>query len=195
MKVYLVRHGESEANTEGLFSGFTDTPLTDKGRKQAEGVAIKLSAVEFQKIYSSPLSRAFDTAKSIAKFHNNKIESLSGLKEENFGKCEGLSYVQIQERYPELIKDWTKNPFTFIFPQGESLTIMYERVRETYHSIIDDFKGENLLIVAHSGVIRSILTSEISEKLDHYWKYRIDNCTVTILEYSDNYKILNALNS
>lgn len=194
MKIFFVRHGESEANLNGLFCGSTETKLTEKGENQAIEVANKLSSEVFDKIYTSPLSRAYDTALAICKYQKTEIEIVNGLIEENFGMFEGLSYSEIKEKYPELVLEWNENPVTFTFPKGESLVSFYDRTIKTYNKLINNFQGENMLIVAHSGIIRSILTCEISETLDHYWKYKVENCKVTILEYSDGYKILNGFN-
>lgn len=195
MQVYLVRHGESEANIKGLFSGVTNTPLSTKGIEQAVGAGLKLSDNKFDAIYSSPLSRAYETAESIAKFNEIEINIADGLVEMNFGIFEGLTYSQIQETYPEMTEQWQLNPVSFKFPEGESLLDLFNRTMECYQGIISNFKGEKLLIVAHSGVIRSILANEISETFEHYWKYRVDNCKISVIEYSDGYKMLNLLNA
>lgn len=194
MKVYLVRHGESEANTKGLFSGVTDTPLTDFGRKQAREISDFLSKTIFEEIYSSPLSRAYETASLINEKHHNNIIIIDGLIEMNFGIFEGLSYKEIKSRYPDLTKAWQLKSSEFVFPEGESLIKFYKRIVLSYEEIIKNSKSDSILIVAHSGVIRSILANEISESFSHYWKYRVDNCRVSIIEYSDGYKILNGHN-
>lgn len=194
MKVYLVRHGESEANIKGLFSGITDTPLSKKGIDQANEVSKKLSDIKFDKIYSSPLYRAIDTAKNITKYNKTDIEIVNDFIEMNFGLFEGLSYKQIEEKYPEIFEKWQMNTSIFTFPEGENTKEFFDRVQKKYKEIIMNNKVDKILIVAHSGVLRCILSSEISERNDHYWKYKIENCKISIIEYSDGYQMLNALN-
>lgn len=194
MKVYLIRHGESVANTKGLFSGATDTPLTLLGKKQGSDVSRLLSDVEFDEIYSSPLSRAHDTAMLINNYHNLDIAKVDDLAEMNFGLFEGLTYDEIKSTYPKLTQEWQSNSSGFKFPDGESLSEFYERATKCYVKIVDNSTSDNLLIVAHSGVIRCILANQISESFAHYWKYRVDNCKISIIEYSDGYTILNAHN-
>lgn len=194
MKVYLVRHGQSLANTLGLFSGVTDSPLTDFGRQQARSVGHVLKDENFDAIYTSPLSRAFDTAALINGYHNLYLQKIEGLTEMNFGIFEGLSYEAIQLKYPILTEKWQMESSNFKFPQGESLTEFYERIVAVYKTIINQSKGDKILIVAHAGVIRSILANQISESFSHYWKYKVDNCKISILEYSDGVTMLNVHN-
>lgn len=191
MKVYLLRHGETEGNVKGSYSGITDTPLTELGKQQAVDAHLRFEDIKFDVVVSSPLSRALDTARV---FTDTKILTNEGLKEMNFGLFEGMTYDEIQEKYPEEAKKWAGTTKGYTFPEGESLNSFYDRVIKVYQDIIENNQVENLLIVAHSGVIKSILAEEISEGFDHFWKFKIDNCKVAIVEYSDDYKYLTALN-
>lgn len=191
MKVFLLRHGETEGNVNGQFSGATDTPLTKYGIEQANEAHLKLRGESFDVVVSSPLSRAHDTAKCVT---TNTITLHEGLCEMNFGIFEGLTYIEIQEKYFEEYKVWKKEGTDYRFKNGESLRGFYDRVIQTYTELLKQYEGQNILIVAHSGVIRSILAHEISENFDHYWKYKIDNCKVSIIEYLDGFAILEASN-
>lgn len=191
MKVYLVRHGETHGNVMGTFSGFTDTPLTEKGMAQGKAAHQKIIGESFDVVISSPLSRAVDTAKLMTGQEPILVE---GLKEMNFGVFEDLRYDTICENYPEEVKKWQEEGLYYLFPKGESVRSFYERVNATYQKLMETYQDKNLLIVAHSGVIRSIISHEISENFEHYWKYKIDNCGLSIIEYYDGYKVLGALN-
>lgn len=191
MKVYLLRHGETEGNVRGSYSGVTDTPLTDLGKQQAVDAHLRFEDIEFDVVLSSPLSRAHDTARV---FTDSKIQIHDGLKEMNFGIFENLTYDEINERYPDEAKKWQETTKGYTFPEGESLDGFYDKVVKVYYEILDNYDVENLLIVAHSGVIKSILAAEIAEGFESFWKFKIDNCKVAIIEYSDDYRYLTALN-
>lgn len=191
MKVYLLRHGETEGNVKGQFSGVTNTPLTTYGIEQAKEAHLKLEGESFDVVLSSPLSRAYDTAKCVT---DQDVELDDELKEMNFGIFEGLTYLEIQDKYPDEFKVWQQEGTAYEFVEGESLKSFYDRITMSYAKIIKKYQGKDLLIVAHSGVIRSILAHEISEEFNHYWKYKIDNCKISIIEYLDDFTILVASN-
>jgi len=191
MKVYLLRHGETEGNVRGSYSGITDTPLTDLGKQQAVDAHLRFEDVTFDVVLSSPLSRAYDTARV---FTDSKVEIHEGLKEMNFGIFEDMTYDEILEQYPEEAKQWKETTKGYTFPKGESLNDFYDKVIKVYHEIIQSYDVENLLIVAHSGVIKSILAEEIADGFDSFWKFKVDNCKLSIIEYSDDYHYLTALN-
>lgn len=191
MKVYLVRHGETEGNISNQFCGITDTPLTNRGIEQAKDAQKKLEGKSFEVVLSSPLSRAKDTARHIT---DQALICVEGLKEMDFGSFEKMTYEEIQRSNPEETRLWQEKGMYYHFPEGESVESFYDRVVKTYDKLLKEYKGKNLLIVAHSGVIRCILAREISENFEHYWKYKIDNCGVSIIEYNHGFTILEASN-
>lgn len=191
MKVYLLRHGETEGNVKGTFAGNTDTPLTNLGRRQAKEAYHKVNCFDIDVVISSPLSRAVDTARLSYKTPD---ELRDGLKEMSFGDFENMTYEEISDQYPEAVKIWKEKGLYYTFPNGESVKSFYDRVITCYKKLLESYDGKNLLIVAHSGVIRSILSHEISERFEHYWKYKIDNCGLSVIEYNHGYTILEASN-
>lgn len=190
MKVFLIRHGETEANVKKLFTGATETPLTINGILQAKEAQQRYQNETFDVVITSTLSRAIDTAQYIAGDITYKMPSLN---EMNFGIFEGLSYDDILLNYPEKAKVWQSQGSDYTFEEGDSLRSFYKRITDTFNVIKASYTG-NVLIVAHSGVIRSILAHEISNDFDHYWKYKVDHCKMSVLNYSDGMTILEGLN-
>lgn len=193
-EVILVRHGESKMNEKSLFCGWTDSPLTLKGKKQAMEVRDKLKNEKIDLIISSDLNRCHNTAEIINLDHQCDIITTSGLKEFNFGKWEGLSYDDIRSTFPVEADSWQKDYVNYKVPGGESLMEMYDRVVITYDKIIRENLDKNLLIVSHAGVIRSILSKEICGGIECYWKFKINNCGITKLEYVDGFTVLKGVN-
>ncbi|SKC75766.1 alpha-ribazole phosphatase [Maledivibacter halophilus] len=194
LEIIFVRHGESKMNKESLYCGWTDSFLTDKGVKQAEAVRKKLAGEEIKLIISSDLNRCFITAEIINKDHRKRIEKESSLKELNFGIWEGLSYDEIINKFPVEAKYWAEDFTNFKIPRGESLMEMHERVNNTFEKIINKYKKGKILIVTHGGVIRSILSEQITGSIDGYWKFKIENCGITRLQITEGFPILSGIN-
>lgn len=229
MKLYLVRHGESEANKAGIYSGFLDTLLTEKGISQAKECYELIKHIKFDKVICSDLQRAYKTAQIVSGVSEESLIVKDGLREMNFGKWEGLSHKEILESDKEYYEKWMSDYYNLPTPEGESLNEFYERVNSEFDSIKkeylfacdtssdlrssnnkdesieddiprslrkkDDENEKNVLVVSHSGVIRALISKEILASMEGYWKFAIDNCSVTIIEYDEKaYAFLKNLN-
>lgn len=194
IKIILVRHGETEDNDKGVYSGFNDTSLTQKGLRQAEIVSEKLREENIEYIVSSNLNRTMKTAEIINKNHNIDIILEKKLREMNFGSWEGLSYKEIKDAYPKELKNWENDWMNYSPPNGESSIQMYDRVIKAIDEMMDQYRNKNILIVSHAGCIRAILSHLIGCGIEDYWKFKIDNCGLSIIEIVDDFPILAALN-
>lgn len=185
MEVYLVRHGESTANVEGIFSGHMDVELTKGGEDQADAISESLSHIEFDAVYSSDLKRALKTAELATKGRFEIVTS-RGLREMSFGIFEGKSLQDLEAEGTEEFLIWSKDYVNNIVPGGESIVTSGERVVEYYKDIIHNSlkKGyERIIIFAHLGPIKAILANEISGDLKKHFKYKVENCGINIIEY------------
>src|SRR3989454_11493533 len=99
--VLLIRHGQSEGNAEGRFGGHTDTPLSARGRQQAEATARALASEKFDAIYSSDLHRAIETASPLVKLTGVTLNTTEALRERSVGVMEGLTFEEAAEQHPE----------------------------------------------------------------------------------------------
>lgn len=170
-------------------------PLNDTGRKQAKAAGKKLKDEHIDRAYCSDLSRAVDTANAIMHHHDLPMQYDKAIREMNFGKWEGLTYDEILKGYPEKADKWVKDYTNVPCLEGESLQMFYDRISEAFDRIKEDTKqDETVLIVAHSGVIKGILTKELIGSVDSFWKFKIDNGGIAILEYDHDFPILSALN-
>ncbi len=153
--IYLIRHGTTDWNEAGRYQGSSDIPLNEKGMKEAKKVGHALSTIPFHAIYSSPLSRAHETAKEIAKHHDLPIQLVDELKERSYGEFEGLTYSQI-EKHPYFQKHLRGNWYLEGAPQGETFVQTAERAGQALSHIVSHHINETIGIVAHGGVIKSI---------------------------------------
>ncbi|WP_312698812.1 histidine phosphatase family protein [Sedimentibacter sp.] len=178
--IYLVRHGESEANIQNRFSGITDVELSDKGRSQAYTAGNNLKPYKVDCVYASPLKRARETAEIICGVNNidiRKIITENSLIEVNFGLFENMTWEEIRESHREESENWILHKHKYKFPDGESYDDIVNRV-----SAFVDNVPDNSLVVTHFGVIQAILLYLNILDDSSLWEYKIDNCDVVILD-------------
>ena len=171
--LYLVRHGESEANAQKRYTGITDVDLSCKGRIQAEAAGRKLASKKISGVYSSPLKRARETAGIICRqtnFDESKIIIRDCLIEVNFGLFENMTWNEIESGYKEESEKWILIGHKYKFPQGEG----YEDIIKRIALFIDEVP-DNSLIVTHFGVIQSILIYLGIAHDTNLWNFTISN--------------------
>jgi broad specificity phosphatase PhoE len=149
---YLVRHGESEANAARRFAGQSDSPLTPRGRKQAEAVARELASVHFDKVVSSDLSRTRDTADVIARAQGVPVEVVPELREIDVGERTGKPFDEVVG-----LPDWKEDGFV-AWPGGETLDQVLTRSLGAIDRLARDNPGKTICIVGHGGVNRILLS-------------------------------------
>lgn len=194
MKLYLLRHGETQMNVRGAFCGFSDPPLSDTGKRQARQISATFSGKHFDRIYSSPLKRAVETAQIVTGSTENDFVLMPAFKEMNFGNWEGLTYSQIKASDSAYVKAWEENNLDTPCLGGESMRMFHERVISAFKPFCTSLsESDTILLVAHSGVIRSILTETLQGSIEGYWRYRIDNCGLAVLDFVDGFPVLTHL--
>lgn len=174
--LYLVRHGESEANAAKRYAGQTDSPLTPRGREQARAVAASLRNVHFDRVISSDLARARDTAEVIAREHGLSVDIVPELREIDLGEAAGRSIEDAKQRF-----DW--GPGRFVqWPAGESLQQVVDRAIPAVARIVASSPGQTVCIVGHGGVTR-ILVSHYLGLLPALYQHHspTENTNVTII--------------
>lgn len=136
MRLILVRHGETERNRQGLALGRADVPLNDRGRWQAQRLAVALGDEPIAAVYSSPLQRALDTAVAIAAPHGLTVETEPALIEMDIGEAEGLSFAEVRARYPGLLERWASSEGADQpMPGGERLIEVQERAWQAVEAL------------------------------------------------------------
>jgi broad specificity phosphatase PhoE len=149
---YFVRHGESEANAAHRFAGRTDSPLTERGRQQAESVAKALANVHFDRIVSSPLSRCRDTAVIIARRRQLPVDLEPDLVEIDVGEKTGMPFDEVKG-----LPEWQDDGFV-AWPRGETLDQVLSRAHRVITRIAAESAGQRVLVVGHGGVTRILMS-------------------------------------
>lgn len=167
--IYIVRHGQTYWNLEGRYQGRIDINLNETGIKQAKKIREELKSVKFDKIFSSPLNRAYKTAQIIC---NSEITVDDRLIERCNGKLEG----KLKSECKDVIDFTDPNERSFGI---ESLPIFRKRISNFFDDILKKYKGKNILIVTHAGVsIYAKCYFEGEPKDGDYSKYKLKNCDV-----------------
>jgi alpha-ribazole phosphatase len=194
MKIYLVRHGQTEYNIKGVYYGFTDAELTEKGRSQAVRTGELLKDCQIDLCISSPLKRASETARLALEGRKVRINLEERFKEQNFGEWEGLSYKEIWEKYPQQAKQWGDDWMGTVLPGGESFLEFYHRVSEGIKEILSLNKEENILIVGHNGSLRVIACELLKFKKEQFWYFNFEQACYSMIEYEDDYPVIRCIN-
>ena len=152
-RILAVRHGETDWNRDTRIQGHTDIALNPHGRWQAARLALALREEPIAACYASDLSRAHDTAQAVAHPHGLAVQTHTGLRERCFGRFEGQTWAELETRFPEETLLWRQRAPGFAPPGGESLLQLQARVVATVTELARRHPGEQVLLVAHGGVL------------------------------------------
>jgi broad specificity phosphatase PhoE len=154
---YIVRHGQTEWNEQGLMQGNADSPLTEKGERQAQETSEKLKYINFDLVFSSDLLRAKRTAEIIALEHKLAVETTKLLRERNFGGYEGQPYAAMHA-FDELMAKLTEEERQTFTQNGvENDASFIARILTFFRETAVIHPGKSILVVSHGGVMRSLL--------------------------------------
>lgn len=182
MKIYLVRHGETEWNKQKKLQGQSDIPLNEYGRELARITAEGLKDIPFEAVYASPLGRAVETAKIITGDREVPFTTDERLKEMSFGIEEGGDILKIREDTTDPLYNFLKKPEYFNPPEkGESFYDIYARSRSFMEEMLLPLENqyENILMVAHGALNRSILNQIADIPMENFWQIQLLNCAVS----------------
>jgi broad specificity phosphatase PhoE len=164
-RILLIRHGQSQGNAEGRFGGHTATPLSARGRRQAEAAARTLASEKITAIYSSDLLRAVQTAEPLARLTGLEIKRTTAFRERSVGVMEGLTFEEAAEQHPEQYAALIRRDFEHVILGGESYRQMLDRASEKLDHAIERPKGGCICVFSHTGTI-CILTLHLMGALD-----------------------------
>lgn len=174
--LYVARHGQTTWNVARKVCGITDAELTETGREQAAALAEKAAGKKLELILTSPLCRAVETGRIVAKKCGVPIRTEPRLIEQNYGIFEGADMTD-----PDFLEN--KRNFAFRYPGGESHMLTAHRV----YGLLDELKAEygqkNILLVCHGGVCRVIRSYFTDMTNDEFFHYRPDNAAMEEYEW------------
>lgn len=156
-ELILLRHGETEWNSDNRLQGHRDSALSRQGLRQADALAARLASVAFCALYSSDLGRALETARRIAARTGHAVVPDARLRERGLGILEGLTREEARERHPEVFASYSEGPPDYVVPEGESTAQRLRHALECLEELGARHRGERLVVVTHGGVLSLLL--------------------------------------
>ena len=187
LRWFLVRHGETEWNRVGRAQGQADPPLNQAGQAQVEAVAVRLAPVAFEAAYSSDQRRAADTALPVMRGRDTPIVHRRDLREKSFGEWEGMTYEELQLRYPAMLAELFDERPAFAPPGGESDLELFARAAGAAARIAGRHAGTdgNILVVSHGGTLRAMMVSMLGLPVESMWRIRLSNAGLSVVTVFD----------
>ncbi len=181
MRLLLVRHAETAANRGGLIQGWVDLPPTERGQEQARRTGRALAGQGLRLIYSSPLRRAWETARAIAQATGAEVVACEDLREISCGQADGLAWADFQARWPTVAAAFGAGDLECPWPGGESTRQMLARVIPAVGAIVARHRAEAevVAVVSHGGPLAWIVPWLRGERYEVWPPYRLDPCSIT----------------
>ncbi|MCX8984076.1 adenosylcobalamin/alpha-ribazole phosphatase [Citrobacter portucalensis] len=195
MRLWLVRHGETEANVAGLYSGHAPTPLTERGIAQAQTLGTLLRNVPVDNVLCSELERARHTTQLILSDREVPVRNMPELNEMFFGDWEMRHHRDLAredaENYAVWCNDWQNATPT----NGEGFQAFSQRVERFIAQLADYKTCQNLLVVSHQGVLSVLIARLLSMPAAAMWHFRVEQGCWSAIDFCDDFAVLKVLNS
>ncbi len=192
--IWLVRHGQTEANRARRYLGHGDSPLTEYGQRQHTAVARRLRALPFTRAIVSPTQRTRVLAALLSSQRNLPLTEDPRWLEVDQGQWEGLTYREVAQRFPTDVQARWANGITGRPTDGESLAEVAERVSNAWAEILTTDRGGRVLIVTHATPIQLVLCFCCHTPIAEHWRWRIDLGSITAFDIYGSSIIIRTVN-
>ena len=185
VKIYLLRHGQTQDNVDKRHQS-NHTPLNEIGFEQAKTASENLKNLKITAIYSSPFTRAMQTAKTIVEYHDHlNIKEVYDLRERYFGKYTGLTREDVLKIAPDLMEQWYVEGVDWKAPgSGESMRELQSRVVKAFREIADSHTDENIIMISHGGAIMTLLSYFLDIPIENVFDIRQPaNCEIIEIDW------------
>jgi broad specificity phosphatase PhoE len=178
--IILVRHGHVEGIEPKRFRGRQETPLTDRGLRQAEQTAQRIAeAWAPRAIYSSPMGRCLTTARAIGEACRLAVNTLSDLIDIDCGEWQWKTYEAVRAATPDAFAQWFSAPHLFRFPKGESLQDLVARAANVLRFATEQHPDDEIVLVGHESINRALLLQVLDQPLSAYWRLVQSPCSIS----------------
>jgi broad specificity phosphatase PhoE len=195
VRLFAVRHGDTDYARERRFAGARDVLLTPHGLRQCEEVGRALSGMAVSAVYASPLGRARASASTIAAPHKLDVRVEPAFREMAFGAWEGLTRAEVAVRFPAEFEAWRVSPHLVQPPGGERLEDVAARVAAGVAALCEAHGGETIVVVSHAIVTRLIVLAALGLGADRLWSVDASPAGITEVEYQDNWVTVHRMNT
>lgn len=189
-RLFIVRHGQTAWNKEKVFRGRVDIPLNEQGFKEAEAVAEAIKHEKIAFIYSSPLSRAVQTAEPTAKMNGIETVKLEGITDMNFGVWEGRRLEDVEKEDSERYRLWVEKPHELEIPNGETLFQVQTRALKTIKEITKEHPNDSVMLVSHRVVCKLLVLGLMGLGPDKFWNVQQDTACINLFTIKEGRTIM-----
>jgi broad specificity phosphatase PhoE len=195
MRLFVLRHGETEWSRTRRFTGARDIALTARGQQQAEAASAALAGLTVHGVYASPLERARTSAEVIAKPHQLAVEVDARFTEMRFGEWEGLTREEAAATTPGIYEQWRRTPSLAVPPGGEGLPAVGVRVGAAMADLQARHTDQTVVLVTHAVVIRLIVLAALGLPVDRLWSVDASPGGLTEIEYRPGWVTVHRMNT
>jgi broad specificity phosphatase PhoE len=184
-RVLLCRHGETDFNATFRFQGQEDIPLNEVGQEQARLLRGRLAEEEVDLVFTSDLKRARATALTAMEGRHIEVVVDPRIREMAFGRWEGLTFAEIQDRFPDDVEKRRLDRMGFVIPDGgESLLAMCGRLDGFLGDVLPRHEGKSVLLVSHGGTTNGIISVLLGLPMSSWWRLRNQNANLSVIRFT-----------
>ncbi len=188
-EIILIRHGETEWNSQQRMQGHSNSDLSEVGRGQIQALGELMKNVSFDYIYSSDSLRARQTAEAITQYSGHTLQFDQRIREKNLGVFEGLTSTEAKERHPEIYRLFKTAGANYVIDEGESTQQLLERALEFIEEIRLRHPQERVVMVTHGGVVRVLMKHALGLSIDAPTRFIIKNTGIFGLIWNENWLV------
>lgn len=181
--VYMLRHGEPHPDFQGRFYGDLDVPLSERGMRQSQDLAERLSAIPFGAIYSSDLERASYLADRLAEPRELPVRRVETFRERRLGIFQGMTPEEMKALDAEEFARWYPNRAVHRVQGGESFADLQGRIVPALKELVFNFPGARIALACHAGPIRVALADVLGMPVANCLSFALDYACVNVIEF------------
>lgn len=188
-EIILIRHGETEWNSQKRMQGHSNSDLSEVGMGQIQALGELMKNVSFDHIYSSDSLRTRQTAEAITQYSGHTLQFDQRIREKNLGVFEGLTSTEAKERHPEIYRLFKTAGANYVIDEGESTQQLLERALEFIEEIRLRHPQERVVMVTHGGVVRVLMKHALGLSIDAPTRFIIKNTGIFGLIWNENWLV------
>ncbi len=197
VRVYIIRHGETEPNTRFACLGRLDVPLNERGKRQASELCRRIDTVCADAVLISPLRRARETVSEYCSRHRDiPVITEPAFTERDYGEWDNMTFAEIEDMDPVRYAAWQADFTGYRIPGGESSAEVHSRVGDALNRLLPVYEGKTIFIVTHLGTARHIISNLLALSLKESWRFTFENARAAVIDFDNSagYGVLKSLN-
>ena len=188
-EIILIRHGETEWNSQLRMQGHSNSPLSAVGRRQIQALGKWMENVSFDHIYSSDSLRARETAEAITQYSGDTLQFDQRIREKNLGVFEGLTSIEAREQHPEIYRFFKTGGANYVIDEGESTQQVLDRALEFIEEIRLRHLEQRVVMVTHGGLVRVLMKHTLGISIDAPTSFLIKNTGIFRLVWNEKWLV------